>query len=549
VCVRVSGSAHSSAPLTVMAYTTSHNADLEKQARAVTGSPTNSLNIFDASLYQHDDAAVVGENLDYGSTWHGKLMRLADKFQVEQRGIERVPEDERTETGMRALLNVSTMWLSANMVVSSFAIGILAKPVFYLGVADAMLVVLFFNLLAILPVCFFSCFGPVFGLRQMALSRFWFGWWGVKLIAVFNVLACIGWSSVNSIVGAQLINAVNTDVPGYAGILIISFCTLLVTLFGYKIVHAYEFWSWLPALIIFLITLGVFAHSGDFVNIPWETGTAELGGVLSFGATVYGFGTGWTSYAADYTVYQSATQSKKKVFLWTWLGLIIPLLFCEMLGVAVMSATAINGGSNRYADGYDQSGTGGLLAAVLVYHLGDFGKFCLVILALTIIANNCPNIYSVSLTMQVLSRGSQRVPRFIWTFIATCAYIGIAIPGYSDFEAVLQNFMEFIGYWLAIYEGISLTDHFVFKRGFSGYNVEDYDHPERLPPGIAAMFAFCCGIAGMVTGMSQVWFVGPIALHAGDSKYGGDVGFELGFAFAAAGYLLARPLELRYFGR
>lgn len=187
------------------------------------------------------------------------------------------------------------------MVVSSFAIGILAKSLFYLAVADAMLVCLFFNLIGITPVCYFSCFGPNFGLRQMVLSRFWFGWWGVKLIAIFNVLACIGWSSVNSIVGAQLIHTVNNDVPGFAGVLIIAFCTMIVCFFGYKVVHAYEFYSWIPSFIIFVIVLGVFAHSGDFVNIPWETGTSEMGNVLSFGATVYGFATGWTSYAADYT--------------------------------------------------------------------------------------------------------------------------------------------------------------------------------------------------------------------------------------------------------
>lgn len=67
------------------------------------------------------------------------------------------------------------------MVVSSFALGLLAKSIWYMGVADAMLVVLFFNLIGITPVCYFSTFGPKFGLRQMVLSRFWFGWWGVKL--------------------------------------------------------------------------------------------------------------------------------------------------------------------------------------------------------------------------------------------------------------------------------------------------------------------------------------------------------------------------------
>jgi NCS1 nucleoside transporter family len=370
-----------------------------------------------------------------------------------------------------------------------------------------------------------------------------------QIVAVLNVLACLGWSAVNAIVGAQLINAVNNDVPGYAGILIISLCTLVVTLFGYKIVHAYEFWSWVPAFIVFLITLGVFAHSGDFVNIPWNVGTSEMGGVFSFGSVVFGFATGWTSYAADYTVYHPSTQSKRKVFFWTWLGLIIPLNFCMMLGVAIMSATTLNGGDNRYAEGYHASHTGGLLGAVLIYQLGGFGKFCLIILALTIIANNCPNIYSVSLTAQVLSRYTQRVPRFIWTAVGTAIYIAVAIPGYGNFLAVLEQFMSFIGYWLAIYEGISITDHFVFKRGFSGYKPEDYDHPERLPTGIAAMFAFACGVVGMVMGMSQQWFVGPIALAAGAAPFGGDVGFELAFAFAAVGYLISRPLELKHFGR
>jgi purine-cytosine permease-like protein len=105
------------------------------------------------------------------------------------------------------------------------------------------------------------------------------------------------------------------------------------------------------------------------------------------------------------------------------------------------------------------------------------------------------------------------------------------------------------GYWLAIYEGISLTDHFFFKHGFGGYNPEFWDNPKALPPGIAATLAFCFGIAGMITGMSQVWFVGPIALHAGEAPFGGDVGFELGFAFAATSYFIMRKIELKYFGR
>lgn len=76
---------------------------------------------------------------------------------------------------------IGTLWLSANMVVSTFALGALSYPVFYLGFVDTLLIILFVNIIGILPVCFFSTFGPRFGLRQMVLSRFYFGWYGVKL--------------------------------------------------------------------------------------------------------------------------------------------------------------------------------------------------------------------------------------------------------------------------------------------------------------------------------------------------------------------------------
>lgn len=123
------------------------------------------------------DGAVPGESFEYGDSLYARIQRVAGKFRVEQRGIERVPENERTDT---SYFNISSMWLAANMVVSSFAIGTLANSIFYLGFVDAILVCLFFNLLGILTVCFFSCFGPAFGLRQMVLSRFYFGWIPVK---------------------------------------------------------------------------------------------------------------------------------------------------------------------------------------------------------------------------------------------------------------------------------------------------------------------------------------------------------------------------------
>ena len=53
-----------------------------------------------------DDPAVPAETFTYGDSTYAKIQRFAGRFNIEQRGIERVPEDERTDT---SLVNVGTM--------------------------------------------------------------------------------------------------------------------------------------------------------------------------------------------------------------------------------------------------------------------------------------------------------------------------------------------------------------------------------------------------------------------------------------------------------
>lgn len=56
-----------------------------------------------------------------------------------------------------------------------------------------------------------------------------------------------------------------------------------------------------------------------------------------------------------------------------------------------MAATTAN---PVWADAYANGSVGGLIGAVLA-PAGGFGKFCLVLLAFSIVANNIPNNYSV----------------------------------------------------------------------------------------------------------------------------------------------------------
>lgn len=107
-------------PLTTMSsssYTFHH--DVEKNVRVIdTGSAHSGGVVTEGEgeekkhssiSYTDGVSAVPGESFEYGNSWYAKMQRLAGKLNVEQRGIERVPENERTDDGFKALLNVATM--------------------------------------------------------------------------------------------------------------------------------------------------------------------------------------------------------------------------------------------------------------------------------------------------------------------------------------------------------------------------------------------------------------------------------------------------------
>src|SRR5579885_1311979 len=103
---------------------------------------------------------------------------------IETRGIARVPASERAHF---RILDNFTMWLSANLVISTVALGAIANSVFALGFWDSVLAILLFNLLGALPVAFLSTLGPKLGLRQMTISRFSFGWVGAMIMVIFKI--------------------------------------------------------------------------------------------------------------------------------------------------------------------------------------------------------------------------------------------------------------------------------------------------------------------------------------------------------------------------
>ena len=237
--------------------------------------------------------------------------------------------------------------------------------------------------------------------------------------------------------------------------------------------------------------------------------------------------------------------NKFKVFFSVCGGLLIPLFFCMILGAA-SAMGAVN--DPTWNDYYQKNSMGGLTYAILVPNsLHGFGEFCCVLLAMSTVANNIPNMYTIALSMQAMYAPFAKVPRVVWTMCGNAATLAIGIPACYYFDAFMENFMNSIGYYLAIYSAIALTEHFLFRKSFSAYNVEDYDNWKKLPIGIAGTSALVVGAFGVALGMDQTYWVGEIGRLIG--KYGGDIGFELGASWAFITFIILRPLEIKYFGR
>lgn len=96
-----------------------------------------------------------------------------------------------------------------------------------------------------------------------------------------------------------------------------------------------------------------------------------------------------------------------------------------------------------------------------------------------------------------------------------------------------------IGYWSSVFAVIILTEHFIFRRGrFDLYDLDAWNSPSRLPPGLAALIAFLCAFGLIIPCMSQAWYTGPIA----DSGTG-DIGILVGSALAFMLYYGLRTVE------
>lgn len=412
---------------------------------------------------------------------------------------------------------------------------------FGLSLRDASLVILFFTIISTIPVAYMCTWGPRTGMRQLVQARFAFGKFFVSILIILNLATLTGFCVVDSIIGGQALSAVNSGetINATVGIVIISLLALIISFCGFRVLHHYERWAWIPALIALIIATGC---GGKGLKVQVEAPTATAGQILSFGCLVAGFMLPWAALASDFSTYLHPTAPPALIASYTYVGLALPTILLMTLGASMGGAVP---NIPEWETGYETNAASGVLAAML-QPAGGFGRFVTVILGFSMLGNLAATMYSITLNLQMVLPWLFRIPRAIFSIVITAITIGVAIEAAKSFFVNLENFLGVIGYWAAAFIGIILVEHLLFRRGdFTAYTANEYawNDPKQLPFGFAAIGAgiLCLGL--VIPSMAQIWFTGPIG------KITGDIGFEVAFVLAALLYVPLRYAERRFSGK
>ncbi|KAH8909401.1 hypothetical protein BR93DRAFT_949850 [Coniochaeta sp. PMI_546] len=501
-------------------------ADLEKTAEAARSSASEAS--------QKNETRTSSVALRQLNAWIEGLSGF------EARGITRVQPEERNAPSLWDDISVALLWFSANISMNNLAVGLFGPLVFGLGFLDSAMCAVFGSLLGALSTAYMSIWGPQSGNRTMVVLRYFMGYWPAKIPTALNIILMLGYCTIDAIIGGQMLSAVNGGgMSIVVGIIVVQIISWVVAVFGMKFFHHYERFAWIPQILVLFILIGCAGSSFDTsVESVGETSVIAANR-LSFLSLCLYVPNSWGAAASDFYVYYPEKSSKLKIFTMTLVGLWLSFTLVFLLGIGLATGLTNN---TDWADANAVS-TGALLVAGYG-PLGNFGRFCAVILALGVISNSIPGTYSAALGCQVMGRYGKAVPRWVWSCVLILIELVLALAGRNTLFTIISNFVALMGYWIEFMVFIVLMEHLVFQRGKT-FDWSRWEDKSYLPIGYAALASFLLGWVGAILGMYQVWYTGPLAVISGPA----DVGLWIGSGFTIVSYFPLRWLELRVVGR
>ncbi len=434
---------------------------------------------------------------------------------MEQRGVDTVPEEERT-SGPRDLVAIL---LGSNLCLGVIVFGWL-PPSFGLDWWASVSSIVVGTLAGTALTAPLALISLRTATNLSTSSGAQFGVRGRLVGSVVGLLLALGYSALTIWIGGdvmvsvlgRLLGTPANDVSYGLVYALLAAATVAAAVYGYRVLLAMS--RVLAIGMTALLVLGVFAHAPDFTT----TALPEAGGLLLGGfwptwllATVAAGLSGpiaFITLLGDYTRYISpARHTSRRVLHATWLGLLLGLLVPQLFGT--FTAYAARAALDYAGPLVDASPAWYLLPLLLAASAGSVGNAGLM-------------LYSMGLDLDaILPRASRRAATYAVAVVATvCVFVGHYASSAQDAMTSFVLLLTAIGTPWAV---ITLIG---FARCRGAYDAEALQVFNRRARGgiywyrggwnIAATASWALGAVVGVLAVALPWYEGPLlALTAG----------------------------------
>lgn len=127
---------------------------------------------------------------------------------------------------------------------------------------------------------------------------------------IFNAGTLTGFSLLGSILSGQSLAAVNqgAHISVNVGIGIVCAISFVMALLGYKAIHVWQRWQWLPSLVAIVIAVGC---GGKHLLQQAGGGEATVKSVVGYGSLMAGYFMTFGGTVSDFTIYHNPNKGSK----------------------------------------------------------------------------------------------------------------------------------------------------------------------------------------------------------------------------------------------
>ncbi|CAE6816185.1 purine-cytosine permease family protein [Paraburkholderia domus] len=437
---------------------------------------------------------------------------------LEQSTIQPIPAAERHGKAS----DLFTIWFGSNIMLLTIVTGALAVTVFKQPFWWGVLGIVIGTLVGAVFMALHSAQGPQLGVPQMVQTRGQFGSIGSLLVVGLVVIMYLGFFASNLVLGGQALRSLTPAVSVNDGVIGVGILSLVATIFGYKLIHAYtRLMTWCSGAVLVLAFVWIiFVHGlpADF----FAKNSANLTGFLGTISVAALWQIAYAPYVSDYSRYMPADTGSRVAF-WAsyWgcsLGSIFPMVLGAVIGLMVADGDVVNGLTTL---------THGISTLVVI------------VLSIGIAATNAMNLYCGALStitiLQTLfpSWSGKARARAVTALVLFGISLTIALFGQSNFLAAYTNFILLLLYVLVPWTAVNLIDYYLVCHG--QYDVDSFF---RQDGGIygrfngIAIFSYLFGIVVQLPFVATDLYTGPIAKKLD----GADISWVVGLALTSLVY-------------